>query len=204
MRSTSGTVSTWTGLLLGRVPLMQRCPLPREGLPGASDVGIFVGATPKSERFAAWLAAAMRHANLEIDGQLGGGRAELASKVGVSRSTVTRWLSGQTLPAPEQFDALSAALNVYVINMLVDSGIVSRERAAPPSEAPAGIYDFGEEIPERIDTAKLAARLGYAAEEQDIFVAVVETTMASLRERRIRALAQEGYEGTHSGGPSAE
>jgi transcriptional regulator with XRE-family HTH domain len=131
----------------------------------------------------------MRRAGLDIDGQLGGGRATLADKVGVSRSTVTRWLGGQTLPAPDQFAPLAEALGVYVLDILVDGGIVPPERAAPSGSRPPRPYDSGTELPADLDLAKLAELLGYLPEEQDIFVAVVETTMAALRERRIRAVA---------------
>lgn len=169
---------------------MQRWATLREGLPGTVDVGTFVGATTTAERFAAWLAPAMRRAGLDIDGQLGGGRAALAEKVGVSRSTVTRWLGGQTLPAPDQFAPLAEALGVYVLDILVDGGIVPAERAAAPSGSrPPRPYDSGTELPADLDLAKLAELLGYLPEEQEIFTAVVETTMAALRERRIRAVA---------------
>jgi transcriptional regulator with XRE-family HTH domain len=144
-------------------------------------------------RFAQWLATAMRTAGLDIDKQRGGGRAELAERLNVSRSTITRWLEGGSLPGPEYIEPLAEALNVYVDDMLISGGIVSPGRMTPAGAEQAarngGIYDSGVELPADLDLTKLAELLGYLPEEQEIFVAVVETTMAALRERRIRAIA---------------
>lgn len=80
-----------------------------------------------SEQFAAWLAQAMRQAGLEIDRQRGGGRTALAAAVGVSQSTVARWLDGKAAPSPEYFEPIADAVGVPVITMLVESGIISAE-----------------------------------------------------------------------------
>lgn len=87
-------------------------------------------------RFAEWLANAMRNADLDIDRQRGGGRAELADRLDVSKSTIARWLGGR-LPAPEYLDPLARALKVEPVDMLVDSGIVSRRaKGAKPARSP--------------------------------------------------------------------
>lgn len=79
---------------------------------------------PLTETFSAWLAKAMRAAGLEIDRQRGGGRKDLAEAIGVSNSTVARWLDGHTLPGVEYLDRIARALNVRPIDMLVESGIL--------------------------------------------------------------------------------
>lgn len=78
-----------------------------------------------SEQYAAWLADAMRAAGLDIDRQRGGGRQALAQAVGVSPSTVARWLAGASMPSPEHFEPIADTVGVPVVTMLVDSGIIS-------------------------------------------------------------------------------
>lgn len=80
-----------------------------------------------NERFAAWLADAMRTAGLEIDRQRGGGRMTLATAVGVSPSTVARWLDAKSTPSPEYYEPLAEALKVPVGDMLVETGILSAD-----------------------------------------------------------------------------
>jgi len=100
-------------------------------------MGTTVTAEPTAgERFGSWLANAMRRADMDIDRQMGGGRSVLADAVGVSRSTVTRWMSGRVLPSAEQFEPLAKALGVYVDDMLVDSGIVDRAQMSPREGKP--------------------------------------------------------------------
>jgi len=80
-----------------------------------------------NEKFAAWLADAMRAAGMEIDKQRGGGRMALATAVGVSPSTVARWLDAKSLPSPEYYEPLAEALGVSAVMMLVETGILSAE-----------------------------------------------------------------------------
>jgi transcriptional regulator with XRE-family HTH domain len=80
-----------------------------------------------TEQYAAWLAAAMRAAKLDIDRQRGGGRKALAEAVGVSPSTVARWLDAKSTPSPEYFEPIADAVGVDVGVMLVESGIISAE-----------------------------------------------------------------------------
>lgn len=98
-------------------------------------MGTHMGTTPErtmtkpAERFAAWLNMAMPRAGLDVSTQMGGGRAALADAVGVSRSTVKRWLDGDTLPEPTKFEAIANRLGVPVVEMLVETGIISIEAA---------------------------------------------------------------------------
>jgi transcriptional regulator with XRE-family HTH domain len=80
-----------------------------------------------AQQFADWLADAMRRAQLDIDRQQGGGRVALANKLGVSRSTVSRWLDGKALPSPEYFQPIADAVGVPVAELLIGAGIVSAE-----------------------------------------------------------------------------
>lgn len=80
-----------------------------------------------NEQFAAWLADAMRAKGMEIDKQRGGGRMALATTVGVSPSTVARWLDGKSVPSPEYFEPIADALDVSAGTMLVETGILSAE-----------------------------------------------------------------------------
>jgi transcriptional regulator with XRE-family HTH domain len=82
-----------------------------------------------AQRFAAWLAPAMRRAGLNIDSLRGGGRTEFANAVGVSPSTVNRWLGGTSAPEPDKYEQIATALNVDPIAMLVDVGIISSQTA---------------------------------------------------------------------------
>ena len=80
-----------------------------------------------TDRYAAWLANAMRAAKLDIDSQRGGGRMALAKAVGVSPSTVARWLDAKSTPSPEYFEPIADTVGVDVGTMLVESGIISAE-----------------------------------------------------------------------------
>lgn len=102
-----------------------------------------------AEQFATWLKQAMRRAGYDIDAQRGGGRQALAEKMNISKSTVTRWLSGDVLPAAEYFEPLAEALDVKVVDLLIGAGIVAlrdlsaSKRPTTPEEAAAelGITD---------------------------------------------------------------
>jgi transcriptional regulator with XRE-family HTH domain len=87
-----------------------------------------------ADQYAAWLADAMRKAGLDIDRQRGGGRNALAQAVDVAPSTVGRWLSGKTIPSPEQFEPIADAVGVPVITMLVETGIISAEALTKMSQ----------------------------------------------------------------------
>lgn len=108
-------------------------------------MGSDVDMTP-SEQFAAWLKAAMRAANFDLE-KLSGGRKDLAEAVGVAPGTITRWLSGKSMPDPDKFEAIAAAVGVDPIDMLIGCGLISaksvtsgqgtevRSRPITPSQA---------------------------------------------------------------------
>lgn len=90
-----------------------------------------------SEKYAAWLAGAMRAAGLDIDRQRGGGRKALAEAIGASPTSVGRWLEGKAVPNPEFFEPIADAVGVPVVTMLVESGIISAESV--PTERTSGV-----------------------------------------------------------------
>lgn len=118
-----------------------------------------------AQKFAAWLGPAMRRAGLDIDRQQGGGRAKLADACGVSRSTVGRWLDGQTIPSPEYFEAIATTLNTPVTDMLVGAGILSAEslkqiKGPQPAQPPS--------------VEEVAADWGIRPEDRELFFTVAE------------------------------
>jgi transcriptional regulator with XRE-family HTH domain len=56
----------------------------------------------------------------------------LASKVGVSNATVTKWLQGKVAPELSRLDAIAEAFEVSYLVLLEDP-----ERAAAPRKAPS-------------------------------------------------------------------
>ncbi|WP_405019602.1 helix-turn-helix domain-containing protein [Kitasatospora sp. NBC_00070] len=77
--------------------------------------------------FAEYVTSAARKAGYDIDGPRGGGKTKLARDAGVSLSTISRLLSGERAPDPENFEGLARALGVDLRELLVRSGIFSAE-----------------------------------------------------------------------------
>lgn len=89
-----------------------------------------------AQRFAEWLAPAMRRKGLNIDALRGGGKSELAEAVGVSPSTVLRWLSGKTAPDLDKYEPIATFLDTEgrkpgdaTIDLLVEIGVISSQTA---------------------------------------------------------------------------
>jgi transcriptional regulator with XRE-family HTH domain len=113
----------------------------------------------------------MRRADLDIDKQQGGGRAALAAACGVSRSTVGRWLDGQSSPNPEHFEVIAAALGIPVIQLLVGAGIISTYPSSPPN--------LVEEQP--ITPEEAATRLGILPDDRELFLTFVDQLQKRAR-----------------------
>lgn len=56
-----------------------------------------------------------------------GGRLELAKRSGMHKSSVGRMLDGQTLPNPSNFAGLARALDVDVLDLMVEGEILTEE-----------------------------------------------------------------------------
>lgn len=124
-----------------------------------------------AQKFAAWLGPAMRRAGLDIDTQQGGGRLALANALDVSRSTVSRWLEGTSMPSPEYYEPLAKALDVRATDMLVGAGIISP-------------MDLGHAAPQELTVEEIAARWEISPEDLPILTSVVD----ELRKRSRRRL----------------
>lgn len=89
----------------------------------------------RAERFGQRIAEAARAVGYDIDSPYGGGRTVLAKTTGLSLSTVSRMLSGKTLPSPYSVSALADALGVPLGELLVLHGVVSRDPFTPEERA---------------------------------------------------------------------
>jgi transcriptional regulator with XRE-family HTH domain len=90
----------------------------------------------RAQRFAEYIRPAVVAAGYDIDSPRGGGKKALAAATGMSPSSVGRMLAGQTLPEPVHLERLAEVLDVPLMDLLVQSGIVS-ERLSRRSEAAA-------------------------------------------------------------------
>lgn len=144
-------------------------------------MGSDVDMTP-SEQFAAWLAPAMRAASFDLE-KLSGGRVAFAEAVGVSPGTVTRWLSGKSMPDPDKFEAIAAALNYDPINMLIECGVISAKPDASSRET---------EVRSRpITPSRAAEELGIDdPADRELFLAMVDRL--ARRPRLMPAPTDEG------------
>lgn len=125
--------------------------------------------TPAQE-FAAWLQSAMRAAGYDIDSQRGGGRNALADALGIAKSTVTRWLSGEVLPDARYLAPLAKALHLTVAQVLAGSGLAPAEETQP-ADAP-------------LSPEQWVARLGLKdPADRSLLLAMVERMKRAQHER---------------------
>jgi len=137
-----------------------------------------------TEQYAAWLASAMRTAKLDIDSQRGGGRMALAKAVGVSPSTVARWLDAKSTPSPEYFEPIADAVGVEVGVMLVESGIISAESLPQTGRS---------DVRSGLTPAQAADELGYT---DPVERAQFMRDLATRNRRHLRSAAEpDGDEG---------
>ena len=75
-----------------------------------------------------------------------GGRAQLATSIGVSLTTISRTLEGKTLPLPSQLTAWASVLGLDQREMLVNSGMLPPEHGPqPPARRVASVTLTPEE-----------------------------------------------------------
>lgn len=133
-------------------------------------------ATPtRAQRFGAHVAAAARAAGYDIDSPRGGGKKALAEAAGMSHASVSRMLAGQTIPDPSFFEPLARVLHVPIGELLVISGLVSRETLLP---------EAGRQPPQRpkaVSPRDVAADLG-----------INDPAKVELFETMVRALIGSG------------
>lgn len=119
------------------------------------------------EAFAELVAHHAIKAGYDLSSPRSGGRMKLADDTGLSPSTVSRMLSGKTIPDAYSLEALGDAIDVPVTHLLEAAGYVS-----------PGALTGGEPLPERPLTVKEAAgRLGIT---KPLNVALLEAITATL------------------------
>ncbi|WP_079183135.1 helix-turn-helix domain-containing protein [Streptomyces sp. TSRI0281] len=77
-----------------------------------------------SARFGALVTKLAIQAGYDLSAR-GGGRAALAQRIGMSPSAVGRMLTGETLPRPDQFESIAAAVDGDVTDLLIEGGVLS-------------------------------------------------------------------------------
>lgn len=106
---------------------------------------------------------AARRAGYDIDSPRGGGKTALARDTGMSPSTVGRMIAGKAMPDPAYLEPLAAALRVPLPELLVLSGLISRDvfsdqqptRALSPRAAAA---DLGIRDPAKVELFETMVR----------------------------------------------
>jgi transcriptional regulator with XRE-family HTH domain len=121
----------------------------------------------KTQAFGDYVAEAVRAAGFNIDSPRGGGVTALAEETGMSHASVSRMLAGKTIPDPNFLEALAGVLGLPLTELLVRSGIVSR------NSIPGG----GEAVLPPLTPAVAARRLGIT---NPLRVALFEAMVATL------------------------
>ena len=75
------------------------------------------------DRFARWLDATVSN--------LGWSNRELAERVGVHESVVSRWLTGRSSPSTENLETLAGVLSVDFLALAVTAGLISERQGEP-------------------------------------------------------------------------
>lgn len=137
-----------------------------------------------SEKYAAWLAGAMRAAGLDIDRQRGGGRNALAKAIGASPTSVARWLEGKAVPSPDYFEPIADAVGVSVVKMLTESGIISAESVTLEHQSGVGFQPTPAQAADDLGITDPVERARFMRE------------LAQRNRRHLRSVAQDsGDEG---------
>jgi transcriptional regulator with XRE-family HTH domain len=114
--------------------------------------------------FSAYVRDAARRAGYDIDSPRGGGKTALARDTGMSQSSVGRMLAGKAMPDPAYLEPLAAALRVPLPELLILSGLISRDaftgetqqvRTLSPREAAT---DLGIRDPAKIELFETMVR----------------------------------------------
>jgi transcriptional regulator with XRE-family HTH domain len=157
-----------------------------------------------STAFAAWLRERAKLAGYDLDER--GMTSRLAEASGIDSGQMSRAVRGLAVPAIEGQRGLARALNIPVLDVLIASGYLRAEditEALRAWQVAAEGQDFsqytaGDDPPadrtaaleQEPDLWGLSKVLGVPTHERETFVAVVETTMAALREQRAKRPAE--------------
>lgn len=144
-----------------------------------------VDMAPK-KKFARWFNEVARAEGYRLDGDRPGGKSQLASKIGVGKTTITRWLDGDTEPKPAYYEAIASAMGLKVDVFVVESGLFSAEEL---TEANASAVRFRPITPSQA-VGKLVGELGIDDPDDEAFIrAAVE---GALRRRRAQEASAAG------------
>ncbi|MFJ5804808.1 helix-turn-helix domain-containing protein [Streptomyces sp. NPDC093093] len=141
------------------------------------------------QRFGRLIASAARATGrYDIDSH--GGKAALARAAGLSESTMGRVLRGESIPDPRFFEPLAKAVDVDVMDLLVEAGIVSPETLSTPAQT--GAAEVGSRsitLDEAADALGIRTAVG-----RELFAAAVERLQRT--ERTERATDEDGGDAT--------
>ncbi|MFR9675772.1 helix-turn-helix domain-containing protein [Streptomyces sp. TR02-1] len=119
---------------------------------------------PNPARLAVYLRRAAREAGYDTDTPRSGGLKNLAEASGLTQSTLSRTLNGINIPGLKNLQALATALNVPVLDLIVETGVLSHDTTDTASAA-TGPTTYTPE-----DAARL---LEIPREDVSLFVAFV-------------------------------
>ncbi|MFI1728244.1 helix-turn-helix domain-containing protein [Streptomyces acidicola] len=143
--------------------------------------------TTHAQRFAAVVVPALREAGYTGHGS----QARLARDTGMSESSVSRMLKGQTIPELRFLAPLAEAIDMSPIDLLIKTGLISPESLPPLSETEPSQVGSGNITPE-----DAAERLGITDEVgRQMLIATIE---------RLRRLQDEADNANPAGGTAAQ
>jgi transcriptional regulator with XRE-family HTH domain len=135
----------------------------------------------RAQRFAEYIRPAVVAAGYDIDSPRGGGKKALSADTGMSPSSVGRMLAGQTLPEPVHLERLAEVLRVPLMDLLVQSGVVSERARGAGASPPVPLAPAEPEL-----TPEAAARaLGIRSPDRiQMFTAMAKTLASQEAEDR--------------------
>lgn len=131
-----------------------------------------------AKKFARWFNEIARAQGFRLDGQRPGGKSQLADQIGVGKSTITRWLDGDTEPKPEHYEAIARTVGVRMDEFVAESGLFSVE---DPTETDTTEVRFRPITPTQA-VGELVDKLGI--DDPDFEAAIRATVEAALRSQR--------------------
>lgn len=141
------------------------------------------------KKFARWFNEIARAEGYRLDGLRPGGKSQLAAAIGVGKTTITRWLDGDSEPKPEHYEAIARAVGVQMREFVAESGLFSDEDL---TEANTSEVRFRPTTPTQA-VGRLVDDLGIDDPDDEAFIkAAVD---GALRRQRAKEAAAAG-EGT--------
>ncbi|MFF5451820.1 helix-turn-helix domain-containing protein [Streptomyces sp. NPDC012950] len=143
----------------------------------------------RAQRFAAVVRPAAQSAGYTGHGS----KSRLARDTGMTESSVSRMLLGQSIPDPTFFEAIAKAINLPVRDLLVEAGIISGRALTETSQS---------QVRSRITPETAADELGITDPvNREMFFAAIERLR---RQQNTTAPEESGREHGAGGGVAAE